>query len=77
MKRRPFRLVQGIVTVVSVGLAWWLVHLVRSSSNGSFSFPELLCFLLCTIAIDRILTFAVDMAIIAFGPSTASPRDQR
>jgi len=77
MKHRPVRWVQGIVTVVSVGLALWLVHSATNWSDGFFSFPQFLCFLLCTVAIDRILTFALDMAIIAFGPSTARPRDQR
>ena len=79
MKHGSHRWIQVTVTIVSVGLAWWLVHRAGTWTSGSLSFAQFLCFALCALAIDRILAAAVDMAIIAFEPSErqAHPHDPR
>jgi hypothetical protein len=74
-KHRADRWVQGVVAFVSVMFAWWLVDIAGNWSHERQSFAQVLCFLFCFIGIDRILSAAVDFAIIAFGPTERAPHD--
>ena len=73
MRHRGQRLVRGIVALISFALAWWLLDTTGNWPNRQ-SFAQFLLLFLCVIAIDRILSAAIDLTVIALGREHA-PRD--
>ena len=67
-KRTQQRVTRILPAIASFGLAWWLFQTTGGWSRAT-SLSEFLLFLFCVLGIDRIVSAAIDLVTIAFGPT--------
>lgn len=74
-RHRRQRAIRSLTAIASLMLAWWLFDLAGYRPFGSLSVSQWLCFSLCFIGIDRIVSATVDLMVIALEPrDSQAPR---
>ena len=66
-RQRRQHAIRSLTSIASLMLAWWLFDLAGYRPFGS-SVSQWLCFSLCFIGIERIVSATVDFLVIALEP---------